>query len=357
MTRVARKTSLLECCCFGAALFCLAGSPAIAQNPESATRIQLERQLKPVDDSLREMTITSADVDSAIAGIRAVIVHLEKARRSSEIDSLITELRGKIGGQGDSATARLLVELRSRFLRPLTGPLDSAYQETDSFILSDVLDAARDILTLADGPYSRLPRTATTTRPGVLSGGLSQGDFTIVQDRTTAQAFDALRKTITDSLQRSFSAITDSSAAMRETLGRLSKRAEDLVRRIGLIEAGSTQIDLRLITWSVPTFAITFLLLLIIPRLYSSTEVHKLAFDSPILLELITVFLLAGTVLLLGLGNKLEGEVLGTLLGGISGYVLGRHRGAAGGSPNTTSTPTPPAQPGTPAPPASPATG
>jgi hypothetical protein len=50
--------------------------------------------------------------------------------------------------------------------------------------------------------------------------------------------------------------------------------------------------------------------------------------DSPldygILIEPITVFLLTTAILILGICGKMPGEVLGTMRGGISGYVLGR---------------------------------
>ncbi|MCR5855607.1 hypothetical protein [Mesorhizobium sp. J428] len=47
-------------------------------------------------------------------------------------------------------------------------------------------------------------------------------------------------------------------------------------------------------------------------------------FTYPIFLELVTVFVLTVTILILGLTNKLENEALAALIGGISGYVLGR---------------------------------
>ena len=47
------------------------------------------------------------------------------------------------------------------------------------------------------------------------------------------------------------------------------------------------------------------------------------------MLDLSTVFILALAIIMLGLNDKLSSEVLGTLLGGISGYVLGRASRAA----------------------------
>jgi hypothetical protein len=64
--------------------------------------------------------------------------------------------------------------------------------------------------------------------------------------------------------------------------------------------------------------------LLLIPAVYKGTPAVDHIFQSGLLLELMTVFLLTSAILLLGASNKINAEVLGTLIGGISGYVLGK---------------------------------
>ena len=81
-------------------------------------------------------------------------------------------------------------------------------------------------------------------------------------------------------------------------------------------------IDRMLIVIALPTFGIIILLLMCIPRLYSNPNTLVSIFEKGLLIQLITVFLLTVTILILGIGGKLSTEVLGTLLGGISVYVL-----------------------------------
>ncbi len=90
------------------------------------------------------------------------------------------------------------------------------------------------------------------------------------------------------------------------------------------IEEGQSQIDTRIIQVGLPVFGLILLGILIIPKVYKDTELQKTIFSSGIVLDMFTVFLLTITILLLGLGHRLSENVLGTLLGGISGYVLGR---------------------------------
>lgn len=97
-------------------------------------------------------------------------------------------------------------------------------------------------------------------------------------------------------------------------------RSEEIKKSINILsEKGISRL---LILYAVPIFGLLLLILMIIPSFYESQDIKKSIFDSGLLLQLVTVFLLTAIILLLGIGNKLESEVLGTLLGGISVYVL-----------------------------------
>jgi len=89
--------------------------------------------------------------------------------------------------------------------------------------------------------------------------------------------------------------------------------------------------------WGFPVFILFILALYIVPLLFFKTrkqtmeqekgadvELYNAIYSSGLVTEIITVFLLTSTILLLGLTDKIEGQILGTLIGGISGYVLGK---------------------------------
>ncbi|MBD0403652.1 hypothetical protein [Flammeovirga sp. EKP202] len=77
----------------------------------------------------------------------------------------------------------------------------------------------------------------------------------------------------------------------------------------------------------LPAFCITILILFLFPyyleRKTETTDPN--ANNKQYLLDVATVLLLTMTILILGLAKMITGEVLGTLLGGISGYVLNRN--------------------------------
>jgi hypothetical protein len=85
----------------------------------------------------------------------------------------------------------------------------------------------------------------------------------------------------------------------------------------------ATEISKSLIDWTIPLLALSVVAMLAIPAFYR-LEVQQLVLSNGIILEVFTVFLLITTVLLLGIADRIQSEALGTLLGGISGYVLGR---------------------------------
>lgn len=117
--------------------------------------------------------------------------------------------------------------------------------------------------------------------------------------------------------------------------------------RSKLDEKREEGINLRAITFGLPLFCFTVLLLYAIPFLgpmllkgknsESFANVSEdIVFSSGLLTEITTILLLTMTILILGLAGKMPGEVLGTLIGGISGYVLNRIRERATKQENNT---------------------
>jgi len=131
---------------------------------------------------------------------------------------------------------------------------------------------------------------------------------------------------------------TELSAATAEISQELSKQKSEL-RRLTLLrdrvnEASDKvkkEINELAITLGLPLFCGTIIVLFIIPflakrlsRAQNDSNQMPGSFQFSTLVEISTVLLLTMSILILGLAGKLEPAVLGTLLGGISGYVLNR---------------------------------
>ena len=90
-----------------------------------------------------------------------------------------------------------------------------------------------------------------------------------------------------------------------------------------------TQINDLAIKLGLPLFCLTILALFLVPSFLNKNKVEQdqqRESSQNVLLEISTVLLLTMSILILGLSGKIQSDVLGTLIGGISGYVLNRIR-------------------------------
>ncbi|MFL9836825.1 hypothetical protein ABS768_04900 [Flavobacterium sp. ST-75] len=97
------------------------------------------------------------------------------------------------------------------------------------------------------------------------------------------------------------------------------------------MEEKETQINSLSIKLGLPLFCLTILLLFLGPALLKNKKnkdgiEYSEGFSQNVVLEISTVLLLTMSILILGLSGKVNSEVLGTLIGGISGYVLNKVR-------------------------------
>jgi hypothetical protein len=115
-------------------------------------------------------------------------------------------------------------------------------------------------------------------------------------------------------------------------------------------EINSLSRDKVLLVNVLPVFTVLILLLFAIPYIYRNVTVKDGVNESNVLLEIFskglllkvfTVFLLTISIVLLAIGNKIQGETIGTLLGGISVYILQNSFGAG----NDSNRPVPGAKP------------
>lgn len=207
----------------------------------------------------------------------------------------------------------------------ISGKLLSAYNMAFSLSQSD------DILNIEDDGYNLsrtdIERILNTDRRSIFQKGL-----------------DSWKVSVKSTLEE----ITDFKDALiseqKDTRGKIQGLLDETT------EINSLSRDKVLLTKVLPVFTILILLLFAIPYIYrnvtvkdGTTESNVLIeiFSKGLLLKVFTVFLLTISIVLLAIGNKIQGETIGTLLGGISVYILQNSFGAGNGN----NTPKPDAKP------------
>lgn len=119
-----------------------------------------------------------------------------------------------------------------------------------------------------------------------------------------------------------------------EVSGLLAKQKSELEQKKSQLHQLYDQLDKRknsqaninesLVNFGIPATGIVMIALLAIPIFYRHDAAQQYILCSGLLIQIFTIFLLTSTIFILGFAGKIDTNSLGTLLGGISGFVLGR---------------------------------
>jgi len=194
----------------------------------------------------------------------------------------------------------------------ISGKLLSAYYVAFSLSQSD------DILNIEDDEYNLsktdIERILNTDRRSIFQKGLDSWKVSV----------KSILEEITDFKEALIS-------EQKDTRGKIQGLLDETA------EINSLSRDKVLLAKVLPVFTILILLLFAIPYIYRNVTVKDGMGESNVLLEIFskglllkvfTVFLLTISIVLLAIGNKIQGETIGTLLGGISVYILQNSFGA-----------------------------
>lgn len=136
---------------------------------------------------------------------------------------------------------------------------------------------------------------------------------------------NSAQEALRDAMHKEYTEIQQQQSGLEQEIGFLKNIKRKIQDRI----QEEANVDLVSIFMGLPLFCLTIVLLFLGPgwiqSKYGSAALNPLLEKSQsIQLDLSTVLLLTMSVLILGLSGNINGDVLGTLIGGISGYVLNK---------------------------------
>jgi len=262
----------------------------------------------------------------------------------AELDNYKKKVRAAYGQKNLDELSRAFDDLR-RYAFPWPNKRNIMRYDAPLQIqveLSDLLTTEQEVeKNLTDLYYKNESARAvddlmTTIRPQPLPAGKIQNIW--ASPPIEQKALEALLSKVTESSLK-----TDywepAAKIIREATEKASQRIASLEKQLtssqkdleGVetdLTAQAQSIDKLAIKLGLPLFCGTVVLLFAIPfvarRLTSGAGPVDAIFSSGVIIEINTVLLLTMTILILGLAGKMQNEVLGTLLGGIAGYVLNR---------------------------------
>jgi hypothetical protein len=299
-------------------------------NTTGLSRFELQRLLNDLDERRRRLRTAIEPADSVLRLLSADTARLIEATRppetvqdSARVRRLFLALRqnpssGELRTQLADAietSATNFVSIEQSLSARVTNP-DNARDFTERSLYAAVVPFAR-----ARPPSNTLlaftvARPDTTVIPRVqlneFIASISDSSFTTYKARLL-EAY-AIRMGDVRLLTK-----TD-----RDEVTHIQQDAAQVSRELGQREDYQAKLDTRVLTIGIPVVAGALVLMLLAPLLYRNDDLRRAIISSGLLLEMTTVFLLVAAVVILGIDGRIEAGVIGTVLGGLSGYVLGR---------------------------------
>lgn len=319
----------------------LAARSALAQSSASIdsltvgnTRYEMERVLLEIDERRRRLEMELDPVDSVLRMLALDTVRIAGFRRARQVDVDVDRVWNAAAQLGQTDGADL-----SRTFADVVMTAARDFSSAEATLKTRVVVAGA-----SNASPDRVPTVAVVTVNGPLPpydtplwDKVRMSDFgrTRVPRVTTADVsrfqaavsdsgFQVYKQTLIGAFGRRMQEIRVSRDSGRAEVQRLRQRAMALAHRIGEQEANGTQFDARLVYFGLPAFAAVLIILFLMPLMYRRPDVQQWLLTSGMLLELATIVIVTATVILLALAGRIHAEVIGALLGALSGYMLGR---------------------------------
>lgn len=254
---------------------------------------------------------TENDLSDVFRNIERLLVEVTdyEAQQMSEFDRQLSNLiRYDPTNEFDRKEIQRFQKLRDR----IRNEINERYKENIEGVLKlyDLIDYESDYDFMAKRNQIKL----------LFNDDLVQ----VIKSFNTEEKFSKLKFIYNSNIDLLLEEVKRENESVTTKVEELTNKASVIYDQLETKEERQSKIDQTLV-WTLPVYGILILAILMIPRLYrGNKELQAQIFSSGLILELITVYLLTATILILGIAGKIEPEVLGTLIGGISGYVLGR---------------------------------
>lgn len=323
----------LSAICVGVGFAFLSTTPLHAPAQEVQKRAQVSAITKGEESNPSALRRRKAQLESELVQLRSQLTDLK--RQLEEVRLVELEVSGPVETRPPSTG---IVEVVDRDVRSINSELEARARavlrdirgerrlsvDADRFSTFTAKKLALDLSKQRSGESSLAVPSAC--RNSQLPSSANRAAI----DRIVDSCVAAIRTEVSGA---GATTPSNAQAEVAKVKGTLESDIKSTSERIAANELAVVELDSMLgasndltetiVRWTIPSLGVLLVLILLGPRLYSQS-IQEGIFSNKLILELLTVYILVSTILILGLANRIQNEVLGTLLGGISGYVLGR---------------------------------
>jgi hypothetical protein len=298
-------------------------SSTYAVLPSSVSRESLARQLDDFLDKKTKINEEVTELTTYISSTKQSLETVQNAKSSIDFDKEFEELSKIEIDKNRAKVIEKLSSIRREFLEAFRDNLPFRRDNSFSFLRivenseNDLSSKARDFFIINIDIFDR--NTWSSISESEVREAIQ--NFKSKYSNSQFEKYKGIRltnkKELLDELQKERDRLLNEAKQLEINIEELYKRLEEKEININSLA----------IYWGLPAFCITVIVLFVITFLYRNNSIKDQQNDqviSKVLLEIITVLLLTLTVLILGLSRILSENVLGTLIGGIAGYILNR---------------------------------
>lgn len=300
-------------------------------NTNGISRFELQRMLAELDDRRRRLRLSIDPADSVLRLLAADTLRLTTTSRPTAVEDDSTRVHDLFVQSRQLPASR---ELRSQLIAAVDATVND-FTSIEANLTSRITkpNIAREFLERT--PFAAVvpvaqarPLESTRLYQALRLGGLGERLPRVYLTEFEAALSDSAFQSYRTDLLGAFNAraidIGILTKADRNEMTRVQEDAAELTRAIGQREDDQAKLDTRIVTIAIPAVVLALIGMFLAPLLYKSDETRRSIITSGLLVELMTVFLLTAAVIILGIDGRIQAELIGTLLGGVSGYVLGR---------------------------------
>jgi hypothetical protein len=296
----------------------------------AAEQANIERAQKQVSDATFDRNASAI----AIGHLRAAFASLDALPASTTLSGMHPVIQAMINARGEvwapfNAIDQVLMRVRPA---PTAGPLPSS--STPESLVDAIKNAEpADKLNYNEEPLG-MPSLARITFAFPYQGAVAKGT---VDQPTWAAARQELKSISPEGLEARFTRMKQDRVAylaalvarFKAEIGARNTRLEELSKTLADLDSSLKEqkeqqsvLDTHLV-WAVYGMIGALTLLFLSLKFFNSDVAGKVV-ENRSLVEVMSMAFMLLTIIILGTGNKIGQETLGTLLGTIAGYIFGK---------------------------------
>jgi hypothetical protein len=321
-----KKAATILCMLIGLTAFCAPDSLSVKSNGTDAlSQVSIERKIKDKEARIEKLKEQQS-------GLQTLVDDLKKA--SADISQQSADSLDRMWSRALTQTwdtpkdfAAYCYEIIGAFNRlqqPLQHISEFAYNSRDWIVISE--NAKEPANALDNSVSPQLSILSDIIYQGTNPSAARLKEVAVKLQKTYSnESYNRVKKEMLNALDAGIKKLEGQLAGFTAELEQYETELSKYYNELQDRQVNINQIAIR---WGLPFFCGTIIVLFLATFYFNRRMKNGDAVENKetarILVEVITVLLLTMTVLILGLSGKLEGSVLGTLLGGIAGYVLNR---------------------------------